>query len=202
MSDVKENDCPEPQRKRLALSLKGNKERFISVSSDQIEELKKPSISKNTQRSTQWAVRCFSSWLEHWNEQSPREQQCPEDILLSDDMESLCKWLCVCVCEMRKEDGSEYTPRSIAQFIASIQRFISLQKDWQVRLSDPNNPAFLSLHRTLENRFKQLHSEGIGTSRKQAEIVSYEEGEMLWLKAVFSATSPTGLLHAVFSIMA
>ena len=196
MSEEKENDCPAPKRKRLSLKLKG-KERFASVSSEQVEELTKAIVPKNTQRSTQWAVRCFNSWLQHRNKQSPHDK-CPEDILLSDDMEALCKWLCVCVCEMRKEDGSEYTPRSIAQLIAGVQRYISLQKDRPVRLSDPNNPSFQALHRTLDNRFKQLHSEGVGTTKKQAEIVSFEEEEELWSKGVFSTSSPIALLRAVF----
>ena len=195
MSVEKENECPAPKRKRLSLKLKG-KERFVSVSAEQIEQLKQPTVPKNTRKATQWAVRCFQSWLEHRNLQSPNDK-CPEGILLSDDMEVLCKWLCVCVCEMRRE-GSEHTPRSIAQFIAGIQRYISLEKGRHVRLSDPNNPAFQALHSMLDNRFRQLHSDGVGTSRKQAEIVTYEEEEELWLKAVLSANSPVGLLRAVF----
>ena len=189
---------PSPKRKRLSLTLKGKgKKRFASVSVEQVEELQKQNVPKNTQRSTQWAVRCFDMWLKHWNETSP-QNQCPPDILLSDDLEILCKWLCVCVCEMRKLDGSEYTPRTIAQFIAGLQRYISANKDRQVRLCDPNNAAFVPLHRTLENRYKQLHSEGVGTSRKQAEVVSYDEEEMLWTKGVFSSCSPIGLLRAIF----
>ena len=193
----KENEGPSsPKRKRLSLKLKG-KERFVSVSSDEIEELKKPVVPKNTQRSTQWAVRCFEMWRKQQNEMSP-QSQCPEDILLSDDLGKLSEWSCVCVCEMRKEDGCEYTPRSIAQFIAGLQRHISLQKDKQVRLSDPSNPVFAALHRTLENRFRQLHAKGVGTTRKQAEVVSYKEEEELWTKGVLTSTSPMGLLRAVF----
>ena len=176
------------------------KQRFAALSSDQVEELKKPVVPKNTQRSTQWAVRCFEMWLKQRNERLPHDQ-CPEDILLSDDLGKLSDWLCVCICEIRKEDGSEYTPRSIAQFIAGLQRYISLQKDRQVRLSDPNNPAFVALHRTLENRFRQLHAKGVGTTRKQAEVLSYEEEEELWAKGVFSSASPMGLLRAVFITM-
>ena len=68
---------PSPKRKRLSLTLKGKgKKRFASVSVEQVEELQKQNVPKNTQRSTQWAVRCFDMWLKHWNETSP-QNQCP-----------------------------------------------------------------------------------------------------------------------------
>ena len=156
----KENDQPQPptpKRKHLSLKLK-RKDRFVSVSSQHVDELKKPIIPKNTERSTQWAVGCFDMWLQHYNEGRSPNDQCPKDILLSDDLEKLCHWLCVCVCEIRKTDGShsEYTPRSIAQLIGGLQRYnISLHKERQIRLSDPKNPVFQALHRTLDNPFKQ-----------------------------------------------
>ena len=123
----KENSSPpSPKRKRLSLKLKGKqklaalssdqvegKQRFVMLPSDQVEDLKKPVVPKNTQQSTQWAVWCFEMWPKQRNERSPHDQ-CPEDILLSDDLGKLSDWLCVCICEMRKEDGSEYTPRSFA----------------------------------------------------------------------------------------
>ena len=56
------------------------------------------------------------------------EDQCPPDLLLTDDGELLCKWLCVFVTELRKSDGSEYTPRSIAQLLAGLQRHITMQE--------------------------------------------------------------------------
>ena len=49
----------------------------------------------------------------------------PEGILLTEKMEDLCHWLCVCVSEVRKEDGAEYTPRSISHFVAWLQRYIN-----------------------------------------------------------------------------
>ena len=56
------------------------------------------------------------------------EEQCPSDVLMTDDGELLCKWLCVFVTELCKADGSEYTPRSIAQLLAGLQRHINAGK--------------------------------------------------------------------------
>ena len=87
--------------------------------------------------------------------------------------------MCVCVSEIRKENSEDYTPRTISMFLAGLQRYISEKKGTQVWLSNPNNPAFKALHSTLENCFRELHSKGIGTKRRQADIVSAEEEEQL-----------------------
>ena len=116
----------------------------------------------------------------------------PENILLSDDHGALCHWLCTSLIELRKEDGGEYTPRSLAQYIAGLQRYISNEKGCVIiRLADPTNPSFQPL-------FRELHWHGVGNSRKQAEIITRDEEEQLWQMGALSSESPLGLLHAVF----
>ena len=48
---------------------------LATISSEEIETAKKPVIVKNTQRSTVWAVRVFTLWVEEWNER--HDQKCP-----------------------------------------------------------------------------------------------------------------------------
>ena len=93
------------KRPQKSLSLKG-KERFPLVPAEQIESSKQVAVPINTQKTNQWAVRCFQNWLRQRNERS--EEKCPEDILLTDDHDEFCRWLCVCI----NKSGEEYTPRS------------------------------------------------------------------------------------------
>ena len=65
-----------------------------------------------------------------------------------DAYKNLCHWLCVSVTELRKEDGGEYTPRSIAQYIVGMQQYISELKGVPVRLVDPGYTVF---RQVLEN---------------------------------------------------
>ena len=113
-------------------------------------------------------------------------------------MDDLCDWLYICVSEVRKEDGAEYTPRSISQFVAGLQRYINERKPAPVRLADASNPTFRPLHTALDKRYCQLHTQGVGTKRKQAEVVSNHEEQQLWERGVLSSESPSGLLRAVF----
>ena len=144
-------------------------------------------------------MRLFESWREQRNERSSSEEEnIPDGLLVADSPEDLCRWLCTCVNELRKGDGSEYTPRSICQFISGLQRYVNQKQDVPVRLADPTNPLFKDLHRVLDKRYRNLHAQGIGAMRRQAEVVTSIEEERLWECGVFSSDSPSGLLRAVF----
>ena len=113
-------------------------------------------------KSTAWALRLIESWSRQRNERC--EEKVPEGILLTEKMEDLCHWLCVCVGEVRKEDGAEYTPQRISQFVAGLQRYIcSEQKTAPVRLADASNPTFRPLHIALDKRYREFHAQGVGT---------------------------------------
>ena len=80
---------------------------------------------------------------------------------------------------MGKEDGAEYTLRSISQFVAGLQRYFNERKPAPVRLADASNPTFRPLHTALYKRYRELHAQGVGTKRKQAEVVSNHEEQQL-----------------------
>ena len=58
--------------------------------------------------------------------------------------------------ELREMDGSEYTPRIICQFVSGLEVYISDQRENPVRLVDPTNPVFRSLHRVFEKSCRDL----------------------------------------------
>ena len=146
------------------------------ISADIIEGAKKRVVPKNTEKLTNWAVRLFDSWSQQRN--ACCGDKVPESILLSDNHEDLFHWLCVSINELRKEDGSEYTPRSISQYIAGIQRYITNQKGVPFKLVDPTNRVFQPLHQALDNQYRELHANGVGTRRKQAEIITLDEEQL------------------------
>ena len=69
---------------------------------------------------------------------------------MTDDGELLCKWLCVFVTELRKLDGSEYTPRSIAQLLGGLQRHINAEKKEPSKIVDGSSPILKDLHAVLD----------------------------------------------------
>ena len=91
----KENLAPDAKWSKLSLNLKkkrpadGCKNRFVVVSSKEVEESKKQIVSKNTSKQTSWAVRLFETWCRQRNEYSVKNKV-PENILLIDDHAALC----------------------------------------------------------------------------------------------------------------
>lgn len=61
--------------------------RFVSLKKD-FDQYQKGFVPKNTEVNTFWAVRNFNDWLKAYNMQHP-ECACPEDILLTDNLDSL-----------------------------------------------------------------------------------------------------------------
>ena len=53
--------------------------------------------------------------------------------------------------------------------MAGLQRYIYSKKNSVVRLADPRNSTFRQLHQLLENRYRELHAQGVGTTQRQAE---------------------------------
>ena len=105
----------------------------------------------------------FKSWLSQRNERNATDQY-PEDILLL-----LCEWLCIFASEAQNVDGSQYTPQSIVQNLAGLQRYIIDKKSTTVRLVDPKNSVFKPLHQLLDRLYCDLHAQGVVASRKQSE---------------------------------
>ena len=172
------------------------KEHFPLLSLDVIEDLKKCIVPKNVEKCTNWAEHLFNSWCQQRNEHS--DEKVPEGILLTDNHEDLCHWLCVSITKLHKEDGGEYTPRSITQYIAGIQCYITDQKNAPIRLVDPCNCAFQLLHQVLDNQYWELHANGDGRRQKQAEIITLDEEGQLWQTGMLSSESPLSSICAVF----
>ena len=114
--------------------------------------------------------------------------------------ENLCHWLCVCMLEIRKDNGEEYTPRSMTQILSGLQRYINSkrQPNNQVKLCDPSSHQFRELHSVLDRLFRELHCKGIGAVRWQSDIITITEELSLWDSGVLGTHSPSALLNNVF----
>ena len=170
--------------------------RFASVPTADVTASKEPIVVKNTEKATAWAVGVFTSWIKEQNERS--EEKCPVEVLCSGDDAVLCHWLCVFVKEARRVDGTPYTPRSLSQILSGLQRFmnsrISPTKP-KVKLTDASSANFKELHNVLETLYRELHSQGVGAFRKQAEVISRDEESLLWERGAIGVHSPLALLN-------
>ena len=87
--------------------------RFMTLSSEQLESLSKPSTPKNTKTATKCALDNFYSWMRHRNSTANTADKCPESILEDMDPKMLNKWLSAYIAETRKVNGEPYPPATL-----------------------------------------------------------------------------------------
>ena len=105
----KENEVENRPKKRLRLSTL-QKDRFAYIEEEEIASICKEiaSICKgyvppNTQKNTNWALKCFTEWSFSRNKKS--SDICPEDLLDVQCPKALDKWISTFVAEARRFDG-------------------------------------------------------------------------------------------------
>uniref|UniRef100_A0A1X7T9L7 Uncharacterized protein n=1 Tax=Amphimedon queenslandica TaxID=400682 RepID=A0A1X7T9L7_AMPQE len=192
----KEN-VPPSKKRRVSLSL--NKKRFQPSSSEEIDEMAKRKVPKNTEKTSKWAMKNLEDWFKDYNERNP-DKKCPDEFLTGHgcSKEVICKWLCLFVNETRNKSGERYPPKTIQCLLAGIMRHMRDQNSEYPNFMSKDDPAFHTFIVTLDNLFKNLRSDGIGTESSLTESISKEEEDQLWKSGVLNVTSPLGLLRAVF----
>ena len=175
---------------------KGEQTMFVSeeMKAREVDLHKEKFITENTDKATQWAVKVFMDWS--LARQEATEENPPKDILLTDDKKMLCDWLCNFFLEVRKSDGMPYGPRSLASILSGIHRYIQQKSPHKIQIQ--RQEEFEPLHTLLENLYRKLHNQGIGTTKNQASVISLHEEEQLWASETLSSGTSQGLTNAVF----
>ena len=188
--------------KKLPLHLKKKvlspSSRFnITVSDSEIEKSSKGYIPKNTSRSTSWAVRVFTQWIEQRNKHM--EITYPLDLLEKAYGHSIiCECLQRFVSEARRADGTNYPPKTIYQILCGLLRYSRENHSDPINFLDRKDTRFKKLHATCDVIFRTLHEEGIGVERKSTPVVTKANEDKLWETGVLNTSTPTGLQRAVF----
>ena len=102
------------------------------------------------------------------------------------------------MAETRKKDGSRYPPKTIYLLLSGLLRHMRTHNPACLNFLDTENKDFLKLHTAVDNVFRQLRSDGVGSSSKRAEIFTKEEECQLWEKGALGTSTPKVLLRTVF----
>ena len=170
----------------------------FDLDDDDFEQLSRGFVPENTAADTQKYLKLFQDWVEERNSRFP-EHKVLENILLSDDLRELCKWLCRFCTEIRKKDGSRYPPRTIHHYLMGIQRHIRVEKKSSVNIISQSE--FVPLKKLLDVLYRKLHSEGLGCSLQKNEAVSDEDEEQFGLNVFLIQRHPRVSSIVFFSSM-
>ena len=77
---------------------------LTSVSEEELTVMAKKQMSKNTEKSSKWAITNLLEWYTDYNERN-KDNTCPEEVITSNcSKELLNKWLCVYISGVAREN--------------------------------------------------------------------------------------------------
>ena len=156
-------------------------------------------IPSSTRKQTTWTVKVWQDWTA--SRRSLQTEVPPQ--LDSITNEQLNYWLSQFIVEVKNKNGESYTGGTLYSLCSGVQRYIrgkrAVSSEGEA-LDIYKDPKFVYFRSVFDSVLKNLHKRGIGTSRKQAEVISYELEESLWSKGVLGDDELQKLVDSFFGL--
>ena len=142
-----------------------------------------------------WALKNFNEWRKARS--SRPEARVPVTLLEDGDPKELNKWLSF--TSLRRETPRESrVHQKHYQLMCGLLRYMHSVNPSAPDFLNKDDIRFNSLLTVMDNRFKELRVDGVGSNSKHTEILTKEEEGRLWGSGVLNSSNPMGLLRAVF----
>ena len=155
-----------------------------------------------TEAKIKWAVNAYCDW----RTTKVDSDECPEEILYADirDTYTLTKEnfefaLCRFIVEVKKcNDGGDYPGRTLYQMACALQNHLKKKNiHWKILHGD----GFVTFNRVLDKVMQERSAQCIGTIRKQAQVISLEFENRLWLDNILGEDTPDKLRSTVLYLL-
>ena len=160
--------------------------RFHSIDKHEIEFLKDKTKNKNTSNSTSNWNRVFTKWAKERNLEEQIEKY--EVNLLNTTLEQFYG-------EVRKQNGKDYEPDSLAVMQAALDRHL---KENDYPKSIIKDKEFSSSRQVLEGKAKTLRESGLGKKPNASRSLTKNEEETLWRCGELGDSCPRVLQNTVW----
>ena len=175
----------------------------LPVNDNEVVERSKQSIPPNTQRRNNWAMNTWTKWA------LARNNQCVEQTgtMSSDKWTKIIKpltdmtdeemqyWISKFILEVRKEDGTEYPPKTILSLVMGLQSHIRMKN--KVNIDFLNSPNFIGVRQILDSEMKRLSQKGLGINVRKAEALSVSDEDKLWKSKALGDFNPRVLVRTL-----
>ncbi|XP_048255263.1 uncharacterized protein KIAA1958-like [Haliotis rufescens] len=178
-------------------SIDSSSARFAKQTSDiDIKKLCDSAYSSNTENKSMWAVRLFQGWVKERRKRGRTEDMVlnPDIVSLAQEERELNKTLMYFMIEVRNQKGEEYRGNTLCEIVSSLQYYIRRNGSQLIFFE---SPMFQGLRSVLDARMKYLARQGIGIVKRQAEVISVDQEDMLWEKGMLGEGTPQQLLDTM-----
>ena len=165
--------------------------RFAPPKTDfEIVRARQTGIPAKTVQDTKYGISVFEEWSKH-------RLTTGADIKELTDMTKpeLQYWMIRFVPEVRKQNGDVYPPSTLHHLCSGIMRH--LRWSGQPELDIFKDAEFCDFRGTLDAEMKRLQEQGVGSVKRQAEILTEADEETLWKKGLLGELTPQSLVDTM-----
>ena len=154
-------------------------------------------VPRSTRKTTTWSIKTWKDWADH--RRLTGSAAPPELTSISND--ELNHFLSRFVNEVRNKDGGYYHGGTLYSLCSGIQHFVREKRGITTVSAEPldiyKDPCFEFFRRCFDSVLKELHSNGIGARKKQADVISSDTEEELWIRGCLGEDKPQQLLDTM-----
>ena len=181
---------------------RGMARNYNIVSNEKITNMMKVQFQQRTEVKIKWAVKCYNDWrnMKLDSDVCDREIleadiECPGTLTKVNLEFALCRF----ICEVRKSrsDG-EYPGKTLYQLACALQNYLKKQNlHWKI----VHSSEFGNFQRVLDNVMQERAAEGIGTTTRQAQVISLDTENSMWDQNMLGEDTPDKLRDTVLYIV-
>ena len=171
----------------------------VPLQSDHMLSLSWKKFSDETMKKVMWAKQMYGDWrLFRGSQENLKTYYCDLDDLSTFNKFELSEALCRFITEVKKFDCSDYPAKTLYDIIICLQFWLETQGlMWKLL----NEDEFKDLRFTLDNLMKDCTAAGVGRCVRKAEVLSFDDEQVLWSRGILGDHSPEVLLHTVFFML-
>ena len=190
---------PPPKEVKKPPVVAGKKRFAEPLNVEELKTIEEAQVPKRMKQATHWALRAFDEWVTSRNTIACNMFSCPDLLKNLYSPAVLDQWLAAFIMEVRKADGTHYSPDSLQCLVAGLQRYLRENLGRAApNIVDKRNNLFPKKRNALDRQLKYLRSIGVGVVKKRAPVITHEAENMLWEKKIIGVDTPQSLLNAVF----
>ena len=163
--------------------------RFAPLKSDEeLQRARERAVPKKTKQDTKFCINIWDEWSKHIT----GTRILPLTEMTNAEMQYRLSQF---IGEVRKRDGSVYPPNTLHHIVCGVMRYLR----WNGRpdIDFFKDPQFAGFRASLDAEMKLLQSQGEGSKKRQAEVVTEEEENLLWERGYLGDATPQSLLDTM-----
>ena len=180
----------------------GRKRSFNIVNDEKIARMMEIHYQQRTEVKIKWALNCYNDWR---NMRLDRVDY--KDEIFQSDLNEQSKLdkkafefaLCRFICEVKKsKEEGDYPGKTLYQLVCALQNHLHKNRvDWKL----VHGSEFTDFNRVLDNVMQERAAKQIGTTVKQAQVISVGFENMLWEKNILGEDTPDKLRNTVLYLL-